>query len=497
MDGKNEPLTFSTEEERRTAIDNLDERDPSNELRLDEIMNAPLKSNDEVDKEKPTDQKPDIESKEEKVEDKKEEEKKDPSLDEILTIKKGDLPQGFDTPGKLFKSYKEAQELIERQTKFIKEKLGGTDQNLQSAMNRAEQAEKELAELRKKIEKPAQTETKKEDLSPIPESVSPQIKQIRIKLQELSADPITNEEEIHQLRLNLDDLWLKENERTSILIERANKRSEDAEKKALEASTTANKYIEESKKSESQKLAAESLKREFQEMDNFSVKYKEFKTTKPMAEVENDYAKWASEVTNLYYGMPINIESQQGIDCMHQALSMLEKGAPDITEKCRVAGVPISPSEDIKKYLEICDLLNYRDGYRINPNTGKKESVQRYHSPSGKYIPDTFPSLSDAYENRRVRDGYYDKRIREAFTQGGESMVKAISKRDEGAVEIDNTSGASSVDAGVKMSTQDATKVINEINEIEALRRKKNGDPSLFNKLNEAFKVMGLSSIEV
>jgi len=500
-------LEFENEDARQAAMDGVEET-PENEAKIDAIMKAPIKAKDDAAAQKTADSTPEGTASPAPKEEETPAASASPAAStqastdgEFIQIKKSDLPQGFDTPGKLFKSYSEAQELITRQQKFIKEKLNGgasADTSVQSVIERTRALEAENAELKKKIEAPAQRETKQDGLSAIPESKIGEIKQVRGRLQELANDPIANEEEIYSLRLKLDDLWLTESERNAVMIQRATKRAEEAERKAIEAHSTASSYVERSAQGEKQKQAQDALAKEYRDIDTFAgaAKYSEFKMTRSAAEVEREYAGWAQDVTNLYFGAPVNIDTDQGRQAMRQAMSMLQKGAPDITEKCRVAGVPIEATEDVKRYLEICDLLDYRDGYRVDPVSGNKEIVKRYHAPSGQYVPDTFPSLEAAYEDRKIRDGFYEKKIRDAFAKGGASMASAIQKRDSGAVEMDVSTGSSRADAGLAMTRDAAVRILDEVDEIEAMRQKRSGNPALWNKLNEAYRALGQKPLE-
>jgi hypothetical protein len=175
---------------------------------------------------------------------------------------------------------------------------------------------------------------------------------------------------------------------------------------------------------------------------------------------------------------------------------MLQRGAPDITDKCKAAGTPTTPPDDVRKYLEICDLLDYRDGYRTDPITGQKEIVKRFHAPSGSYIPDAFPSLSAAYEDRMIRDGVYEKKIREAFSKGGQAMAEAAARRSSAAAEMGNAGGASPRDAGLKMSPEQAREIIDTVDEVAAVRLKRSGDASLLKKLNEAMVTLGMDPVD-
>lgn len=500
MATESQTLVFESEEAREAAIDALGES-PDSEEQLDAIMSAPIQQKAEADNDNPA--KPEGESISDKIIDeiapeeqqvKPDVQKPENQQDEIFQIKRSELPENFDSPAKLLKSYSEAQATLERQKKFIKERLGGEDENLTAAMKRAEKAEAELAEIRKKVEVPAKQETKADNLPEIPQSNAGKIKELRQSIQTLSKDPIANEQEILDKRLELDDLWLAENERTSLMIERATKRAEAAEARAEKAENTATGYVSSQKKTEEQKKAEAALQNEYKDIDTFSndADYPEFKMSKSAKDVENNYLQWGADVARLYYGARIDISTDDGRRKMFYALDNLKRGGPDIVEKCQIAGVQVKPTDDIQKYLDICDLLDYRDGYRENPTTGKKEVVKRFHAPSNQYIPDAFPSLKAAYENRKVQDGYYADKIRKAYLDGGKSISEAANRASNNAVEMGNSGGVSNADAGLKITAQQAADILDSIDEAEALRKKANGDSSDYNKLNEAFQILGI-----
>lgn len=502
MTVESQELVFTSEEERQAAIDNLPET-PDNESQLDAIMSAPIKATDEAAENKsaiPEPEKTPVANEtpigvNAQTSATDQSNQTPPSVsDDVFQIKRSDLPEGFDNPNKVLKSYKEAQDLIKKQEKFIREKLGGDPSNnsgLNEVLRRAEVAETELAKVRSTTERSAQQVTRQENLSPIPPSNAVKIKELRQSLQKLSANPVANEEEIFQKRLELDDLWMSEMERNALLLDRATKRAEDAERLAGEVKNQTDGFVSKMERSEENKRNQEALNEEYRQMDIFATDpdYPEFKMSKNSQEVEKEYVNWGSSVARLFYGQPININTVEGNNLMSQALEMLKQGAPDIVEKCNMAGIPTTPTEDVQKYLDICDLLDYRDGYRVNPSTGKREVVKRYHAPTRQMVPDVFPSLKDAYENRKVRDGFYANKVREAYLDGGKGMAEAASRIDNGAVEMGNAAGAAKSQG---MTVEDADQIINTMDETEAMRKKNAGDPSDYNKIQEAFRVKGI-----
>lgn len=214
--------------------------------------------------------------------------------------------------------------------------------------------------------------------------------------------------------------------------------------------------------------------------------------SKSAKEIDKEYTDWASEITRLFYGSPVDIFTKKGEEMMLNALFMLGKNAPTLIERCQVSGVPVKPSEDVQKYLDICELLNYRDGVRIDPVTGKKEVAERYHAPSGKMVPDVFPSAKAAYENRKLVDGVYAQKIRESYIEGGKKMAEAASRTDAGTVEMGTATSVSRKDAGLEMTAAEAQNILDTIDVQKAKWKLEDGDPSDFNKLQEAFKILGI-----
>jgi hypothetical protein len=484
-------MVFESEEQRSKAINDLPEL-PENEDKIDSIMKAPIKAKVEGEAaSKPADQKPAVEIKSAETPD-----SKTPPVvgaDETFTIKKSDLlAKGFDTPGKFMKTWDESQELIKRQNKFIQDKLTNTpqDQVAKEVLERAERAERELSELKKKSSAaPAAPATVTQGQISTSQSKLAEIQKLKDELG--SSD--TFDEKTAEKRKQLDNLWFEELTRLNGLVSQQVQETQSIRDIAVKSTQEVETY---KKNQETQRLNDESQKalvKELESIDKFcnNPTYVEFKMSKPSIQVEGDYLMWGKNVASLYYGQDVDVNSREGRVAMKTALDMLGKGAPDITEKCRVAGVPVTPCDDIRKYLDICDLLDYRDGLRANPVTGKKETVQRYHPPSRSYIPDAFPSIESAYENRKITDGFYAQKISDQYRKGGADALAAVAKRDSGIVELDNVT-TSKGGAGAEMTKEKALETINSIDEERAVKMKRDGKPELFDQLAAAYKVIGV-----
>ena len=479
-------MVFESEDQRTKALNDLPEL-PENEEKIDSILKAPIKAKVEGEAApKPADQKipAEVKSAEKPIE------TPAAGADETFAVKKSDLlAKGFDTVGKFMKTWDESQELIKRQQKFIQDKLTNSpqDQAAREVLERAEKAERELAELKKKS--PAAPATVTQGQISTSQSKLAEIQKLKDELG--SSD--TFDEKTAEKRKQLDNLWFEELTRLNGLVSQQVQETQSIRDIAVKSTQEVETY---KKNQETQRLNDESQKalvKELESIDKFcnNPTYAEFKMSKPSIQVEGDYLMWGKNVASLYYGQDVDVNSREGRVAMKTALDMLGKSAPDITEKCRVAGVPITPGDDIRKYLDICDLLDYRDGLRANPVTGKKETVQRYHPPSRSYIPDAFPTIESAYENRKITDGFYAQKIADQYRKGGADALAAVSKRDSGIVELDNVT-TSKGGVGVEMTKEKALEIINSIDEERAVRMKNDGKPDLFNQLAEAYKAIGV-----
>lgn len=498
--GATQDLAFETEEAREKALNEVPEI-PENEEKIDSILKAPIKPKEGAAKadDKPAEKPPESTDSAKKTEPVPEPKTEAVSAgvggaDEVFTIKKADLlAKGHSSLGSFLKSFDEANDTIKRQQTFIKDKLTNSpqDQAAKTVLERAEKAERELEELKKKSSSAPQAPTPTQK-----DIVSSQSRLADIqKLKDELAQADAFDEKTIEKRRQLDNLYYEEISRLSGLVTQQMQEINAAKETSARATQEVADYKKSQDADRQSKEANEALLRELESIDKFcgNPAYPEFKMSKSSRDVEADYLAWGKSVASLFRGADVNVYDREGRAFMKVALDMLGKGAPDIIEKCKLAGVAIAPTDDIRKYLDICDLLDYRDGLRYNPATGKKEVVQRFHPPSGSYIPDAFPSIEAAYENRKIVDGVYAQKIADQYRKGGSDALAAVAKRDNGIVELDNVMTSKDGGATFEMTTEKAAETIANIDEAVALREKNDGKPELFNQLMEAYKVLGIA----
>lgn len=470
MSDETQKLMFNSEEDREKAMDELEDS-PENLEKLQEIIDAPIKEAEGEPDNKPP------ENPEEVSEDISEEEvsEKEKSLeksskegepadkppeeptDKIFTIKPEDLPLNYDTPGKAFKSIKEKEDLIERQGKKI-QSLYDEMEKFKTGQPSSRPPEKPAD---KPPEKPAEVgESKIEEIA-------------RLKQEIASSDDQFDDSTIKK-RIQLDGLMTDELTRSANIINNLQNEVKTVKKSSSEFQE---KFNEDLQKKKNEELVAN----EYKQIDEFAGNndYKEFKLVKPSKDVESDYIEWGKQVATLYFGRkPANINE------IHHALDILANRPPDLLKKCEEARVPVEPTEDVKNYIKICELLDYRDGYRIK--NGQRIRLTKIDPYTKEEVPDTFPTLKAAIEYKRAEEGYYKQKETDAFKNGGKQMADAIKKRDD--TELDNSQTGRAPD---QQSIEEMIKEYDNFDEEKAVEMYRKGDTSYLDKHNELRKRLG------
>ena len=265
---------------------------------------------------------------------------------------------------------------------------------------------------------------------------------------------------------------------------------------ASEATKKADSYISMRKEEDAKKQIKDSFTQQKREVEKFISEHDEFKLSKPFDEVDQDYRNYQYNVARIYFGRdPGNMAE------VSEAMSQLRRQSPDLKLKLQSAGVPIEPTDDMKRYLGVCELWDNWRAWRKDPLTGdfkrddKGNVVQltRYDSATGHYVPDTYPTLEATYNDKAARDGYYIKQIIKAKIQGGKEAIQAATQRSSAAKELGphETSGAQ-----IK-SAEEAYKRIMDIDTDRAMREAYEGKSAMLDEYNQYAKVLNWPIVEL
>lgn len=471
-----EAKVFASEEERISAIEALGD-DPAKFEELESIRNAkigtaPAETN--PDGQKPSEPPAETPPAPAGAAPAK------PAETKTFTITDKDLPEGFDTPGKVFKSFVEAQELIKRQTNFIKENLNKpAATNAESeATERARKAEEELARIRSSAPAGQPQGSTTADIS----TVQTEIQRIEAMQDELEKqaeeDPdVAFTGEYQRKQRELSRLQTKNLNLLTTLYS-------NAKTEIQQAKTLADGIVTQQKQSKEDEAAATARQNLYNEMTALDVP--ELKLSKKAEDVEADYLQWRRDVSLAYYGRPAaNVEEE------FKALEQLQIKNPDTIQKCALIGVKAEPSEDVKRYIQNCEYLDYQMGWRKDPATGKFFRLTKFDPATNQTVPLILPSLKAAIQQKRVEEGFYEKQVDGAFQKGAQSVAAAAQRRDMGAVELNERGDQGQTPASAEWALRTMQDIDAETAELERRR----GNPAKLNELNKARVALGLQEI--
>lgn len=492
-------LKYATDAEKAQAIESFDETKGS-EAELAKIMEAvvepPVKESAEADTTPP-----------QSVPDKKvepsvvpagEADKTPPRTDVSASAEDWAKSKGYSSFAEAKKAFDEKDQALARSQQFIKEKLepqGTVSDQYSALMTKTQQLEAELSALRGGTpatpqEKVEVTENK---IAVLKSALGANLEKRRALVAELKVDPgiavdgdfLARRLEVEAEKDNLDIQLVEEMNALRTVFDSTNKKMQDV---SAQQEMTA-------KKEQNERLYAQ----EMDEITTFASNPKHpefaFSENRNSRDVEAEYVKWANKVASAVFAGPVNmLRSRNDKSAVAQALAAIKNNDPEALNACRAAGVPAQPTEDIQKYLDICDLLNHRDGQKMNPITGQYEQQYRLvrDSTTGAFRKDPvrMASIEDAYQHRCAVDGTYQERIKQAYVKGSKDLAAAAQKRATAPVELDNATGASAADVGAAMTPADAMKTLETINETEAMRLKMSGDSSMYDRFEKALGVL-------
>jgi hypothetical protein len=474
-------LSFATEEDRVTAINELGD-DPKNLSKLEEIRGAEIGTlSAQPDNTPPAGEVP----------------PEAPPAPEIPAppaapaeppepqatkweITKEELPEGYKSPKDVLKAFGELRSTFERQTKFIKEKLGETPPSSPSeneALRRAEAAEQELAKLRGTA--PAAT----------PAQTSADIGAVQTEIQRIEALQAELEKQADE---DPDSAFTAEFQKKSRELSRLQTKNlnaltalyNQARQEIVETKSTTSEMVASRKQQEESEAVKNVLNSRYKEMTELDIP--ELKLSKSAKDVENEYVQWREDVSLAYYGRPAKTREEK-----MTALQQLQLKNPELLSKCQIFGVKPEATPDVQRYIQQCEMIDYQEGWRKDPATGEWTQLLKMDPKTGKQVPYTYPTLKAAIQAKRLEEGYYEKQRDGAFQKGAQSLAQAALRRDQGAVELDLRG-----DAGQgQQNAEWAIRVLTETDEEKAMIEYRKGNRTKFDAINAAKKALGQDPI--
>lgn len=433
---------FATEEDRLKAIEALNMDQEDYDTQFEEIQNGEIGVADEPK----VPEEPKLETPKEDVLPKEEPPKTD---DQVFTVKKSELPAGFSSVPEVFKSHQNKDELIQRQAAKIQELI---------------------SKIQKPVEEPKR-EPVKEEAKPVFNSSA--LSEARTKAgeiqSELDAMLADDEDLIHSTEY-------KKKERELLKL---NRQIIDSLTNQVETSYKANEtYLSKKAQEAAEEAARSKAKQLYDDIDTLGVP--EFKMSKSVAIINDEFIDYRKKVALAYYGRPAHNQAEE-----MYAYGQMEQKNPVLMQNLQLVGVSPELSPDFKNYLEICKVLDYRDG-RVDPLTGKEcNPLTEYDVKSGTHKPLALQKAVDAY---RARTGYNSK-LEERYQKGAMAAAAASMRRDQGAIELGNDTQSKSV-----QDEEWAYSLINSTTQTSLnrmLREAEAGKPEKLEEYNRAAKLIG------
>lgn len=457
-------MNFPNEEARQKAFDALGE-DPSKIDQLNEIREAKIvpEGSDATQNQNPP--------VEETVKPIPAEPAKEPGVTEPDYA-------GHKNVDDLVKSHKELEATFARQGEKLRKVLeqAASNHHVDSeVVERAERLQRELDDLKKKG--PATTETTTDI-----KVVQSDIRSIQAKLDELDkkaeADPedALSPEYQKEYRLLTRQLTNKISDMADLYVQ-AKSEIEGTRKTITEYTTSQTK----TKEQEQIEELNEALYEAMDKLDD-----PEYKLPKPAKEVEGEYIEWARKVALAYYDRPAANRKEEIV-----ALEQLQLKNPELMAKCQVLGVKADPGDAVNRYIKHCELLDYMDGYRKDPVTGKSKRLMRYDPISKMQVPIVCTDIRDALQKKRLEEGYYAKKADGAYQEGAENLANAAMRRDRGAVTLDGGQDQGQSPNGVDW----ALKVLAETDEEKAMVEYRRGNKAKFEEVQKARSILKMDPI--
>lgn len=314
-----------------------------------------------------------------------------------FTITEEDLGN-YKSPGELLKAMQEKQSLIERQGKKIQEMI-----------------DRQKQEPAQPVQQPA-TQTPKKPTETFD-----------LDGQE---NKVTDAWNKYQQNLK-NDQYSEETTNALNEFQQENFKYSQMVRKSQEAQAEVFKKKEELLKIKTEHEAAQ--EKEYREISEFANEYKDdFGLERSPKDINDEYVNWAKNVAAQYYG-----QYTDNWGDIKRALIQLENRNPQLVERCKVATIPTEPSKDVQNYQKICDLIDYRNGVRYLPD-GTYTQATRYNPETRKTEVLQYPSLKEAFEIKRVAEGYYKQKEAEAFNKGVDESRKVAQTRDTSVLSNDS-----------------------------------------------------------
>ena len=218
-------------------------------------------------------------------------------------------------------------------------------------------------------------------------------------------------------------------------------------RKAIQAASAAEaERIKQQKAEEEKSKQIETINQTFKkqrmDMDSLRKQTAEFSNSKDFDTMEREYTDFALKVAEAHWNMPVSeFNKKENYSKIEVAMNEYLNKTPALLNTLNKKGLIGQEPKDLRRYLTITEIDQYRLGRKLNPATGFWEQVHN-----------ELPDLDTAYYVWKRDNGLLAKQRIEDMDRGAQEMLKAFQR--PGVVEI--PSGTGSQASTLPLSTEQA-----------------------------------------
>lgn len=360
---------------------------------------------------------------------------------------------------------KRNQWLAEERDKVMKETddLRSTVKDLQKQMEALKKQPKE-----EKKEEPSAPPAPKVD---VPQSRMEEIKKLRQEIEDMPTDDKVAGTEQYLKKLDkLNELNVYEQDRLDKQIQSLqtsqNPEVQELKSQLQQAVEKINK-LSEADKTRAEEFEAAKVKDQqrqqmeaaLKEVEEFQTDNEQFKTSKPLLEVEKEYIKWANDLARLKYGRYATSQEE-----LSAAIVAFQQEDPTLLSAATNAG--LVKSNDVATYMDVMDIWRIK---KALPQVNGKEA--------------TFKS---ALKYRMNETGETDQAMLDAKKAGLDMAKKAMAQSPNTARQLPHDAPADTENITGEMTKEQAKEIMNSYNAVEAFK-----NPAINVQMKKAMEVLG------
>jgi len=201
------------------------------------------------------------------------------------------------------------------------------------------------------------------------------------------------------------------------------------------------------------------------------------------ADMDAEYTDFGREIASLWFDIPISKVTPENVEV---AVNKYVKKVPELMERVYAKG--LQAPKDLEKYVIISDVHALRMGFVLDKRTGEWKQMT---DSRGKNV--VFPSLKAAWNHYKEENTLPKANKVDKENKSAKGIIDAITKRAN-AVELDGSHKETDI---VEMSKDNAQNIVAKYSEeYISLIARKNFDNPIVTEYNKALKALDMATLD-